>query len=114
MDNCLFCGIVRRQIPSKKVFENDVVLGFEDISPMAKKHLLFIHKKHSTNISEMVGDNTAYLADVFEAVCSYTRDEKLDLTGFRIVVNQGKDAGQTIFHTHFHLLAGEKLGSFGR
>ena len=114
MDNCLFCRIIRHQIPSKKVFESDTVLGFEDISPMAKKHLLFIHKKHSTNINEMVEEDTAGLADIFAAICRYTKDEKLDRTGFRIVTNQGKDAGQTVFHTHFHVLSGEKLGSFGR
>lgn len=113
MDNCLFCKIIKGEIPSKKVFENDNVFAFEDIHPQAKIHLLFLHKGHTTNINEMSKDSSA-IAEVFSAIADFTQDKELSHEGFRVVTNLGKHAGQTVFHTHFHLLGGEPLGHFGR
>ncbi len=110
--NCLFCKIVNGEIPSKKVFENDLVLGFHDLHPQAKHHLLFIHKMHTKDITEMAHDGDG-LKEVFSAIAAFTKEKKLDDTGFRIVTNMGKHGGQTVFHTHFHVLAGEPLGPFG-
>lgn len=112
MDNCIFCKIAKGEIPSKKVFENENVYAFQDLYPQAKIHLLFIHKKHTSHINQM-SDDPSTIGDVFKAISSYTHQEGLDREGFRVVTNLGPNAGQTVFHTHFHVLAGEKLGHFG-
>lgn len=110
--DCLFCKIIKGEIPSTKVFENESVFGFVDIFPQAKIHLLFIHKNHSKNINELA-KSPSDLGQVFQAIAQYTKERGLDKTGFRVVTNTGKEAGQTVFHTHFHLLGGEALGRFG-
>jgi histidine triad (HIT) family protein len=112
--NCIFCKIIEGKIPSKKVFENDVVIGFEDLAPQAAKHLLFIHKSHTTDVGQMMLSGPKQVEEIFLAITHYTRDTGLDRSGFRVVTNQGKNAGQTVFHSHFHLLGGEPLGHFGR
>ena len=109
MDDCLFCKMVRGEIPCEKVFENDSVLGFKDIYPQAPTHLLFIHKDHTENVNAMSGEQ---IAEVFSGIKEYSQKE-LASGGFRVVTNHGKDAGQTVFHTHFHIVGGGKLGSFG-
>ena len=113
MSDCLFCKIIAGQIPSEKVHEDESVFGFKDIGPMAKEHYLFIHKKHSTNINDLVANNPEQLADIFSAIQKFTTSTDLSESGFRVVTNHGSDAGQTVFHTHFHVLGGEKLGKFG-
>jgi histidine triad (HIT) family protein len=112
MDNCIFCKIVKSEIPSKKVFENDNVFAFQDLYPQAKIHLLFIHKNHTSHINQM-SENPQAIAEVFQAISQYTQESGLDRDGFRVVTNLGPIAGQTVFHTHFHVLGGEKLGHFG-
>lgn len=112
MDNCIFCKILKNEIPSKKVYEDDNVYGFVDLYPQAKTHLLFIHKTHTANINEMADEPKA-IGEIFQAIQKYTRSESMDQEGFRVVTNLGPLAGQTVFHTHFHVLAGEKLGRFG-
>lgn len=114
MEKCLFCKIIQNEIPVKKVYENEKVLGFEDIGPQAQTHLLFIHKSHTDHINELSQYDSPQLVDIFEAIRIYTQENKLEKEGFRIVTNVGKNAGQTVFHTHFHVLGGEKLGPFGR
>jgi len=111
-DDCLFCKMVAGKIPTTKIFENENVLGFVDIYPQAKLHFLFIHKTHSRNFNELM-QSPEDAAQILKAIQEFTLKEKLHETGFRIVTNTGVDAGQTVFHTHFHLLAGEKLAGFG-
>lgn len=101
--------MVTGEVPCEKVFENDNVLGFKDIYPQAQIHLLFIHKNHSANVNQMSGEE---VAQVFAAIKEYT-EEGLVEAGFRVVTNFGANAGQTVFHTHFHVLGGEKLSGFG-
>jgi histidine triad (HIT) family protein len=110
---CIFCKIAEGKIPSSKVFENDNVLGFVDLHPQAKIHLLFIHKNHSVDINDMA-KNPINLAEVFQGIAEYTQSSGLDKSGFRVVTNLGKEAGQSVFHTHFHVVGGEHLGRFGR
>lgn len=110
--DCIFCKIVKGEIPSKKTYEDDFVIGFVDLHPQAKLHYLFIHKTHSPNINEMITDEKS-VVQIFKAIKAFTQQESLDAGGFRIVTNMGKNSGQTVFHTHFHVLAGEKLGHFG-
>ena len=113
MSDCIFCKIIEGKIPSTKIFENANVIGFKDLRPQATIHQLFIHKSHSNDINELSKNDPAQLADLFEAMRLYSEEEGLTKEGFRIVTNLGPNAGQTVFHTHFHLLAGEPLGHFG-
>jgi histidine triad (HIT) family protein len=110
--DCIFCKIAKGEIPSNKVYEDEFVLGFVDLHPQAKIHNLFIHKTHTKNINEF-STNSQTLSEIFTAIKKFTESSGLDQDGFRIVTNLGKNAGQTVFHTHFHVLAGEKLGLFG-
>lgn len=108
--DCLFCKIAEGKISSRIIFESDKVLGFYDIQPVAATHFVFIHKNHSKNINEMMASSPQDIVDIFMAIEKVSRENQLDLTGFRVVTNLGRDAGQTIFHTHFHLIGGERLG----
>lgn len=113
MNDCLFCKIINGEIPSDKVFENDFVYAFKDINPMSKDHFLFISKKHSENVSELLEKNPEDLLHIYKAIDEFTKSCGLAESGYRVVTNLGVDGGQTVFHTHFHVLGGEKLKTFG-
>lgn len=113
MDNCIFCKIAKGEIPCTKVYEDDFVFGFKDLHPLAPIHLLFVSKNHTTNINHMAQVDPEHIANVFKAIATYTKDSGLEQSGFRVVTNAGKDSGQTVFHTHFHLLGGTTLRGFG-
>ena len=112
MEQCLFCQIVSGDIPAKKIYEDKNVVGFEDLHPQAKIHWLFIHKKHTKDVAEMM-NHPSDVTDIFHAIHKATKEHNLDQSGYRIVNNLGPDACQTVFHTHFHVLGGEKLAGFG-
>ncbi len=109
MSECLFCKFISGELNTHKVFENENVLAFKDIYPAAKTHILFIHKKHTENIVEICNTDIGQVTDIFSAMAEWTQQEGLDKSGFRIINNLGDHGGQTIFHTHFHVLGGEKL-----
>ena len=111
MMDCLFCKIVAGDIPSNKVYEDDKVLAFYDIEPKAPVHVLVIPKAHLAGAREVTVDNSAAVAHVFETIPQIAA--KLGVTDYRIVTNNGADAGQTVDHLHFHLLAGRVLGEMG-
>lgn len=113
MESCLFCKILNGDIPSQKVFENENVFAFKDIHPMAKEHYLFIHRNHTKNVNEMCDQEPKQVADIFCAISEFTKQAEMIQNGFRVVTNTGAFAGQTVFHTHFHVLGGGPLGSFG-
>lgn len=109
-DDCLFCKIIKGDIPSKKVYEDESVYAFEDINPTAPVHILFIPKCHIESLNDIKRDLNGYLVgDVYAAITKVTRQMGLDESGYRVVSNCGKDAGQTVPHIHFHLLAGREL-----
>lgn len=109
-DDCLFCKIIKGEIPSKKVYEDETVYAFEDISPTAPVHYLFIPKNHISSLNEIKRDlNGYFIGDIYAAITKVTRQMGLDESGYRVVSNCGKDAGQTVPHIHFHLLAGREL-----
>jgi len=110
VSDCLFCKIIQGHIPSEKVFENEKVLGFKDINPMAKDHYLFIGKSHTKNVNEM---DHHEMSEVFTAIKVFTQARDLEKNGFRVVANINEHGGQTVFHTHFHVIGGEQLGRFG-
>jgi histidine triad (HIT) family protein len=113
MSNCIFCKIADGSIPSTKVYEDEKVIGFKDLRPQAAIHQLFIHKKHTKDINDLAQNDASQLADLFHGIRLYTEEEGLTKEGFRVVTNLGSHAGQTVFHTHLHVLGGEPLGHFG-
>lgn len=111
LDNeCLFCKIIKGDIPSTKVYEDESVLAFKDISPVTPVHVLVIPKIHIKNINEVKEENSNYLIKIFKAIKEVAKICNVEETGYRVISNCGKEAGQTVNHLHFHVLAGENLG----
>ena len=108
MENCLFCKIVAGVIPSAKVYEDETVLAFRDIAPMAPTHILVIPKDHIPSVDGITAENSAVVAHIFEVIPKIAAAEGLE-GGYRVVSNCGDDAGQTVKHLHFHILGGRKL-----
>lgn len=107
--DCIFCKIVAGEIPSRKAFENERILVFHDIAPMAPVHLLAIPKVHIASAAELTADNSSVVSEIFEVIARLAREMGLDKSGFRIVTNCGEDGCQSVHHLHFHLLGGKKL-----
>lgn len=109
MDDCLFCKIIRGEIPSEKVYEDDTVYAFSDIDPQAPVHVLIIPKNHIVSAAAVNETNSAVVAHIFEVAAKLA--VKFDLKdGFRIVTNCGDSAGQTVKHLHFHMMGGRDFG----
>ncbi len=108
-DNCLFCKIIKGEIPSNKVYEDGDCYAFRDINPQAPVHILVVPKHHIVSVGDIDGTNSVYAAKCLEAVAKIARQEGLD-SGFRVISNCGDDAGQTVHHLHFHILAGRSMG----
>ncbi|GAA0685920.1 MAG: histidine triad nucleotide-binding protein [Clostridium cadaveris] len=109
MGNCIFCKIINGEIPSQKVYEDDVVFAFKDISPEAPFHILIVPKCHIRNINEINNDNSHIIAHIFEVINKITVEQGIDKDGYRVVSNCGEHGGQTVDHLHFHLLGGRNL-----
>lgn len=107
--DCLFCKIINGEIPSDKVYEDDTVFAFRDITPQAPTHILIIPKEHIKSAAEIDESNSAVVAHIFEVAAKIAKQEGLD-DGFRIVNNCGDIAGQTVKHLHFHLMGGREFG----
>lgn len=111
MENCIFCKIVNGEIPSEKVYEDDKILAFKDINPIAPIHILIIPKKHIENLMEVQLEDTEIISDIFASIPQIAKKMNVDKDGFRLISNCGKDAGQEVMHLHFHLIGGSKLGT---
>lgn len=107
--DCLFCKIIAGEIPSTKVYEDEFVYAFKDINPIAPVHILFIPKVHISGASAVTAENAEIVGKIFTAIAKVAAEMKLE-NGFRVVTNCGADAGQTVPHLHFHLLAGQPMG----
>ena len=107
--SCLFCKIIAGEIPSAKVYEDEKVFCFKDIAPITPIHYLIIPKEHISGASAITAENSAVVAYIFEVAAKIAKDEGIS-DGFRIITNCGENAGQTVNHLHFHLLAGVKMG----
>jgi histidine triad (HIT) family protein len=103
---CLFCSVVRKEIPSRIIFEDDRVLAFEDIHPQAPIHVLIIPRKHISTILEAGPEDNELLGHMFQVARTVAEKEDIAGRGFRLVMNCNREAGQTVFHIHLHLLAG--------
>ncbi len=104
-ENCIFCKIANGEIPAVSVYENENVFAFNDINPQAPVHILVVPKKHYASLNEL--DDVSLMGELLNAVKEITK--KLGLTEYRTVLNTGKQAGQEVFHIHFHILAGRNL-----
>ena len=110
MEDCIFCKIARHEIPSEVVYENDTVIGFRDISPMAPVHILIIPKEHINPKIAVSEEEAKVVSDIFLAAREIAKQEEINERGFRIISNTGDDSGQEVEHLHFHVLGGKKLG----
>ncbi|MDO4282572.1 MAG: histidine triad nucleotide-binding protein [Clostridia bacterium] len=109
MEDCLFCKIVVGSVPSEKVFENDYVLAFKDINPVAPVHVLIIPKIHIQDTNEISDKNVLYISEIYKSVEEIASICGVKEKGYRLVCNCGNDGGQMVHHLHFHLLGGKKL-----
>lgn len=107
MSDCLFCKIAAGQIPSNTVYEDELCYAFYDIAPQAPTHFLVIPKAHIGSVSEISGENSAVVAHIFEVIAKVTAE--LGLDSYRVVSNIGEQAGQSVFHLHFHVLGGRDM-----
>ncbi|AWI03320.1 histidine triad nucleotide-binding protein [Clostridium drakei] len=109
MEDCIFCKIIKGEIPCEKVYEDDIVLSFKDISPGAPAHILIIPKKHISSLNELTDEDSKIVAHVFIVLKEIVKKLGIDKTGYRIVSNCGEDGGQSVPHIHFHVLGGRNL-----
>ncbi len=107
--DCVFCKIINKEIGAKVVWENDYALAFENIKPVHPVHILIIPKKHIASIQEAKEEDRDYLAEILLAVAEIAKIKGVDETGYRLIVNCGKDSGQSVDHLHIHLVGGQEL-----
>ncbi len=107
MSDCLFCKIISGEIPSAKVYEDELCYAFNDIAPQAPTHFLVIPKRHVASAAEIDGSNSTVVAHIFEVIAKLTKEKGIE--SYRIVSNIGEQAGQSVPHLHFHVLAGRDM-----
>ena len=110
MADCLFCKIIKREIPASIVYEDDRVLAFNDINPQAPTHVLVIPKRHISTLNDLTPDDDAIVGEVVRRAAAIADERGISAGGFRTVFNTNREAGQTVFHIHLHLLGGRSLG----
>ena len=110
MEDCLFCKIIKGEIPSKKVYEDEDVLAFYDINPAASIHILVIPKKHIKSLADIEEDDEKLLGKIHMVINKIAEEKGFKEEGYRVIINCGKNGGQEVMHLHFHILAGKKLG----
>jgi len=109
MEECVFCKIAAGTIPCRKVYEDDRVLAFEDIQPMAPVHIIIIPRRHIATLMDADAEGMVDLQAMISAAREVSRLKKVDQKGFRVVINCNEEGGQVVFHLHMHLLGGRKL-----
>lgn len=108
-NECLFCRIVARELPSNIVYEDNLVLGFRDIKPQAPVHILIVPKQHVARVTDLSNETLPLVSHIHNVAKQLARTENIAASGFRLVINDGPDAGQSVDHIHYHLLGGRKL-----
>lgn len=111
MEDCLFCKIINKEISSTIVYEDELVIAFKDIHPVAPVHILVIPKKHISSLNELEEQDEALVGKIYTVINKIAKQEDISEKGFRVIVNCGEDGGQEVKHLHFHLLGGKKLGT---
>ena len=109
MNDCLFCKIIAGEIPSTKIYEDDTIFIFADIAPTAPVHWLAIPKTHISSLKDVTPENSAVIAHIYEVAAKLAAEHEEFADGFRVVTNCGESAGQSVFHLHFHILAGRSF-----
>lgn len=107
--DCIFCKIAAGEIPSTKVYEDEKVLAFKDINPLAPVHILVIPKTHIESAAAITSENSAVVSYIFEVIAKIIKEQGIDKDGFRVVTNCGENGCQSVKHLHFHILGGRKL-----
>ena len=110
MSNCIFCKIIKGEIPSKKIYEDDEMFAFADINPMAPVHFLVIPKKHITSLLELEAQDTGLAGRLLHKAQELAKEQGCKENGARFVINAKRDGGQTVDHLHIHVLGGRSLG----
>ncbi len=110
MENCIFCKIINREIPSSIVYEDEEIIAFKDVNPVAPVHILVIPKKHIDSVINIEKEDELLIGKIYSVINKVAKQEGIDKKGFRIIVNCGEDGGQEVKHLHFHLIGGKKLG----
>ena len=113
MDNCVFCRIVRGEIPAEVVYEDEQILAFKDIYPLATVHVLLIPKKHIPDLTALTSGDVELVGQLHLVANQVAKQMGIDRSGYRLASNCRADAGQEVFHLHYHLLGGQKLSPMG-
>ena len=111
MEDCIFCKIIKKEIPSSIVYEDDEIIAFKDINPQAPVHILVIPKKHIESLLSLKEDDELLIGKIYTVINKIAKQEGIDEKGFRVIVNCGEDGGQEVKHLHFHILGGKKMGT---
>lgn len=111
--DCIFCKIIAGAIPSTRLYEDDLVVAFNDIAPVAPVHVLLVPRQHVASVAEMGEADEQVLTRLFAVARKLAKEKGIADSGFRIVTNTGPDSGQVVFHLHFHLIGGRTLGRIG-
>ena len=109
MVECLFCKIVAKEIPASLVFEDDQLLAFNDINPQGPTHVLIVPKRHIATLNDLAKDDDEIVGAMVRRAAAIAKDRGIQVGGFRTVFNTNRDAGQTVFHIHLHLIGGRSL-----
>ena len=111
MNDCIFCKIIKKEIPSTIVYEDSEIIAFKDVNPVAPIHILVIPKKHIETLVHLKEEDEKIVGKIYTIINKIAKQEGIDETGFRVIVNCGEDGGQEVKHLHFHLLGGKRLGT---
>jgi histidine triad (HIT) family protein len=107
--SCIFCKIVKKEIPAEVVYEDEAIMAFKDVKPVAPVHILIIPKLHIPSVNHLEMENKTLMGELILAAQKIAREQDVDESGYRLVLNIGKDAGQTVDHLHLHLIGGQRL-----
>ena len=110
MEDCIFCKIIKKEVPSQIVYEDNEIIAFKDIQPAAPIHILVIPKKHIPSLINLNKEDEMLIGKIYTVINKIAEDSKIKEKGFRVIVNCGRDGGQEVGHLHFHLLGGTQLG----
>ena len=109
MSDCIFCKIIAGQAAAQMLYQDEVVSAFRDIHPSAPIHILIVPNKHLISVNEVEAGDEAVLGRLFTVACQLAKQAGVDRSGYRLIINNGQDAGQIIFHLHMHLLGGQHM-----
>lgn len=110
---CIFCKIIEGEIPSKAIYNDELVYAFYDVQPKAPVHILIVPKKHIVSVDDFTTADNALLVHMFDIAKQIAKRKGISESGYRLIFNTGKDAGQTVFHAHLHILGGDTLCDLG-